>query len=113
MARTATIRKTRRMGLLLKPLRITVQMARANVVSRLHHGCLHMNLRDASLMMTVELHRMSDSADQKTHTAELQPKMAERFVVFVVLLLIALLAIGSYRRDALSFDGVPHIPSGP
>jgi Dolichyl-phosphate-mannose-protein mannosyltransferase len=38
--------------------------------------------------------------------------LAERLVVFGALLLMALLAIGSYRQESLTFDEVTHIPSG-
>ena len=57
---------------------------------------------------------MSTHANQKTQTTLIgsRPKTVERAVVFAALLLMALLAIGSYRRESLTFDEVTHIPSG-
>lgn len=53
---------------------------------------------------------MVSSADHRIQAAKLTT--SERVVVFAALLLMALLAIGSYRRESLTFDEVTHIPSG-
>src|SRR5215475_2160688 len=55
---------------------------------------------------------MLHSADQRTTSDEPRMSLAERLVVFGALLLMALLAIGSYRQESLTFDEVTHIPSG-
>jgi 4-amino-4-deoxy-L-arabinose transferase-like glycosyltransferase len=52
---------------------------------------------------------MPTTANQRTRG---QLPTAERVVVFAALLLMALLAIGSYRQESLTFDEVTHIPSG-
>src|SRR5215472_7992782 len=55
---------------------------------------------------------MLNSADHKTKSDGLQMSLAERLVVFGALVLMALLAIGSFRQESLTFDEVTHIPSG-
>lgn len=52
--------------------------------------------------------RMVSSTDQKPVKA----KMTERIVVVVALLFMALVAIGGFRQESLTFDEVTHIPSG-
>src|SRR5262245_2165006 len=53
---------------------------------------------------------MVSNTDHQIQAAK--PMTSERIVVLAALLLMALLAIGSYRRESLSFDEVTHIPSG-
>ena len=52
---------------------------------------------------------MPTNADQRTPGPS---PTAERLTVVAALLLMALLAIGSYRQESLTFDEVTHIPSG-
>jgi 4-amino-4-deoxy-L-arabinose transferase-like glycosyltransferase len=52
---------------------------------------------------------MPANADQRT---DIRLSIAERIVVFAALLLMALLAIGSYQRESLTFDEITHIPAG-
>src|SRR5919201_4816945 len=52
---------------------------------------------------------MPANADQRTDTGL---SIAERIVFFAALVLMALLAIGSYQGESLTFDEVTHIPAG-